>query len=133
MIFVTDECIMVHAARLLSAFDRENTIERLMDSVPQGTKDIEWLPKLAVRDPKPIVLTGDARILRNKVERAALAEAKLKFVCLSAGWMHLKWEDYAWKIIKAWPEIRGAVERTLKPTVFEVSTKNLKIERLYDS
>jgi hypothetical protein len=51
----------------------------------------------------------------------------LTFVYLVKGWTNLKWEDFAWKIIKCWPDVVRNVEKCRFPSVFEV-TINGKIE-----
>jgi len=94
-----------------------------------GTPDAEWISGLASWDPKPVVVGGDGRILRNKVELAALKRAQLTFVYLSKGWTNLPWGDIAWKIVKVWPTITSSVVRIRKPTVFEVTCgKTMKMQ-----
>ena len=130
MIFFTDECFMYKANRLIEAFDRENEIRPLLDHFDRGTPDTVWIPSVAKWTPKPIVICGDSRILRNKVERKALIEAQLVFIYLQSGWVHLQWPVFAWKIIKAWPAI-VVCAGALRPTVFEVSPNTLKVEKSY--
>ena len=103
--FFTDECFMRKANALLEAFDPENPIRALLDHFAPGTPDIEWIPAIAAWVPKPVIVCGDARILRNKVERAVLNEAGLTFICLAPGWTNLPWPTFAWKIIKVWPDV----------------------------
>jgi hypothetical protein len=131
MTFITDECVVIHANKLLEAFDRLHQIRPLLDYVDKGTPDTIWIPKLASWDPKPAVICGDARILRNKVERQVLKEAGLMWVCLADGWLNLKWDVYAWKLIKAWPEMRNSITRAVRPTVFVVSAQTLKVEKSF--
>ena len=130
MNFFTDECFMYKANALLEAFDRENQIIPLIDRFEPGTPDVVWIPAIATWNPKPIVVCGDGRILRNKVERQVLREAGLTFVCLASGWTNLEWHVFAWKIIKVWPTICD-VARNLRPTVFEVSAQTLKVQKAY--
>jgi hypothetical protein len=131
MIFFTDECFMYRANALLEAFDRENQIRALLDHFDRGTPDVVWIQKVAEWSPKPIIVCGDARILRNKVERNVLREAQLTFVCLSSGWTNLPWDVFAWKIIKVWPTIVQTAGSVIRPTVFEVSPQTLKVEKAY--
>lgn len=131
MIFFTDECFMYKANALLEAFDRENEIRPLLDYFERGTPDVAWIPSVAAWTPKPIIVCGDGRILRNKVERNVLKEAKLTFVCLSSGWTNLSWNVFAWKIVKAWPSIVQSAGGVIRPTIFEVSPQTLKIEKSY--
>jgi hypothetical protein len=131
MIFFTDECFMYKANALLEAFDRENEIRPLIDHFNSGTDDIAWIPAIAQWKPKPIVVCGDGRILRNKVERSVLKTAELTFVCLASGWTNLEWNQFAWKIVKAWPGIVQNASLAIRPTVFEISPQTLKIEKRY--
>jgi len=55
-----------------------------------------------------------------------LKECNLMFVCLAPGWPRLPWDDYAWKIVKVWPDIVKNVAQARYPMVFEV-TVGLKI------
>jgi hypothetical protein len=129
--FFTDECFIYKANALLEAFDRENKIRALVDHFPRGTPDVEWLRAVASWDPKPAIVCGDARILKNKVERAVLKDAGVTFLCLAPGWTNLPWPTFAWKIIKVWPDVVQEVTRVLRPTVFEISPQTLKIEKRY--
>lgn len=132
MKFFTDECFMYKANALLEAFDRENQMIPLLDVFPPGTKDVVWIPQVAAWAEKPIVICGDGRILRNKVERETLRGAGLKFVCLASGWTNLDWPTFAWKLIKVWPAIVLTSQLALRPTVFEVSCQTLKVEKSYE-
>lgn len=99
MIFFTDECFMYKANKLVEAFDRENEIRPLLDHFPAGTPDVEWIPAIAAWDPKPVVVCGDGRILKNKVERQVLKDAGLDLYLFSEwmdkfGMVGLRLENY---------------------------------------
>ena len=130
MIFVADENFTVLGVRLLEAFDPQNEIRHLTNSFPKGTPDTTWIPSLGERDPKPIIIGGDGRILKNKAECAALRQADLSFVYLTSGWTNLEWSVFAWKIIKVWPDVVRNVETAMRPTVYEVGPGNLKVKRI---
>lgn len=127
MIFFADENIPIDAVRILSIFERKHEVRALEDYFEKGTKDIEWMRGIAAWD-SPVVLCGDGRIIRNKVERQVLKECNLMFVHLSSGWPNLDWPIYCWKIIKVWPEIVTNVEQASKPMIFEVKPASLKIQ-----
>ena len=129
MIFLMDENISPHAARMLGHFDRKNEIRALEDHFEKGTPDVVWLTEVATWDSKPVIVGGDGRILKNPAERAALRSADLMFVYLASGWTKLPWEEQAWKIVKVWPAIVQNVVKTRHPTVFEVSVRSLKVDR----
>ncbi len=112
---------------MLSYFDRNNEMRASIAYFPKGTHDKDWLPVVASWGDKIVVVSGDARILKNRVERQVLKECKLGFVYLAPGWTKLQWEEYAWKIVKVWPDIVKNVEQTPYPSVFEVSM-GLKVQ-----
>lgn len=128
MTFFADENFTIHGVRLLEAFDLQNEIRHLTDSFDKGTPDVEWLGGVSTWIPKPIVVGGDGRILRNKVERQALRDADLSFVYLAPGWTNLRWQDMAWKLVRIWPDVVKNVERSRQATVFEIKTTSLKVE-----
>jgi hypothetical protein len=132
MIFITDENFPKHGNRMLEAFDREHQVRPLLDYVKAGTPDVVWINQLGQWNPKPAVISGDTRILRNSVERQALFSVKIMWVALGSGWTNLDWETiFAWKIVKAWPDIRNSVTRSLRPAVFELSI-NGKLDKRFD-
>jgi hypothetical protein len=130
VIFLADENFIRQAARLLEVFDPQNEVRHLTDCFETGTRDIEWIKAASEWEPRPVILGGDGRILRNKAERAALRTAHLSFVFLSSGWTNLPWSIFAWKIVKAWPDILASVERAGRPTIFEVKPGELKVARI---
>lgn len=131
MTFFTDECFIYKANALLEAFDRTHEIRALVDHFPRSTPDVDWIAAVSKWETKPVVVSGDGRILRNKVERAVLKEAQLTWFCLASGWTNLDWSTYAWKLIKVWPAVVGNAHRVLRPTVFEISPQTLKITRCF--
>jgi len=121
VIFFFDENISEYAARMLGYFDRKNEMRASVDYFKKGTPDTDWLSTVAKWGDKTVVVSGDARILLNKVERQVLKECKLTCVYLARGWTKLPWEESAWRIVKAWPDIVKNVEQAPYPSVFEVS------------
>lgn len=115
---------------MLALFEEKHQIRAYLDYFSPGTPDTEWMPKVASWDENDstIVISGDGRILRNEVEKQVLKECKLMYVYLSPGWTHVKWSDYAWKIIKAWPGIIKNVEQARFPMLFQVGVANLQIQ-----
>lgn len=130
MIFFADENISHRAARILEIFDPKNEVRALEHCFEKGTPDTEWMRAVGTWSPKPTILGGDGRILRNKVECGVLHDCDLMFVYLASGWTKIPWEEFAWKIIKAWPSIVQNVAKALQPTIFEVKLKTLKTERI---
>ena len=73
MNFFFDRCVAVHLARMLDAYDRDNTIGHLDDDrrFSPSTPDIEWINAIASDEPKPTLITADQRMRRDPVERHA--------------------------------------------------------------
>jgi hypothetical protein len=132
MRFFFDRCMSIRLARMVSAFDAEHTIRHHDEDsrFHAETPDAEWIAALAGEADPWVVLSGDGRILKNKVERAALLSANLKFFCMGKAWMAMRLHEYAWKFIKVWPDIVEAAAHH-KAKLFEVSGgKSLKVDPL---
>jgi hypothetical protein len=129
VIFFTDENISKNAAYMLSYVEPRHQVRAHLDYFKGGTPDTDWLREVASwnEDETTVVVCGDSRILKNKVERQVLKECELMFVLLAPGWLHLKWPVYAWKIVKAWPDIVKNVEQARYPMVFEVMAGTLTV------
>jgi hypothetical protein len=138
MRFFFDRNISKYIAQMLDAFsrgDRGGHEAKGLDDDPRFTKttgDVEWLAALGRDDPPWIVICGDAAILDNEVERAALDEANLTFFCFDKSWMKMRFEDQAWKLVKAWPSIVAKAQSVAnRPTIFKVRWgKSIEIEEL---
>jgi len=129
MIFFFDECVSPYMAAMLGQFDRDHEMRASSHYFDQGTPDTEWMPVVASWDNDVVVVSGDGRILRNKVERKVLKECGRSFVCLAPGWTKLPWNEYAWKIVKVWPDIRKNIEEARFSIILEVSL-SLKVQTL---
>jgi len=130
MEFFIDRNVPERLARLLDVFDRENSIVYHDDWFEPATADAEWLSALGSRDPRPSVVTGDGRILRNPAEGEALRRVGLTFFVFSRGWSGLRWEDRAWKTIKVWPLVVEAAEKARVSSIFEIPIGATKVERV---
>ena len=81
MKFFFDRNMSVYLARMISALERDHTIEH-HDEDPRfetTTPDTEWISVLGKDRPAWVVISGDGRVLRNKAEFSAdsFREAKL--------------------------------------------------------
>ena len=121
MRFFFDRCISIRIARMVSGFESNHTVRHHDDDTRFGptTQDTEWIEALANDGLSWIIVSGDGRILKNKVERAALEQTQLPFFCMAKAWMNMKIHEYAWKFMKVWPEIVEHAEHS-KARVFEV-------------
>ena len=127
MKFFMDRNLPQQLARLIEAFDRKSEVRHLDDEFDDQTPDTDWIAAIGKRDPVPVVICGDGRILRNPAEAQALRDARLTFFLMAEGWSGLKWEERAWKMIKVWPSI-AANASPRRPTIYRV-TVQLKVEQ----
>ncbi len=118
--FFTDENIPPYFGRMLDDFDQTHEVRACLDYFERGIIDVEWIRKVASWK-NPVAICGDGRILRNDVEKKVLKECGLTFVHLAPGWTNMKWQDQAWKIIKAWPDIVRNIQEASYPMLFEVA------------
>jgi hypothetical protein len=107
MIFFFDECISHHAVAMIGQFDRDHEMRASVHYFDPGAPDTEWMPIVASWGNDSVVVSGDGRILRNRVERKVLRDCRRSFVCLAPGWTKLPWSEYAWKIVK----VSGPISR----------------------
>jgi len=78
-------------------------IEEYGDNVAPG----EWMSVIGkpTAAHRPIVLTMDTGVRGNAVGIKAMKESRCSFVCLEHGWSKKPLQEFAWRILKAWPEI----------------------------
>ena len=69
-----------------------------------------------------MVLTGDMRISKNRPERLALTQAKLKGIALAPAYQKMPMHRRASTILWRWPDIENAVARFQPPFLFELPT-----------
>ena len=131
MIFLADENISTRLSRILDIFDTKYEYRSLTDYFEAGTKDVVWIREVAEWDPNPIILSGDERILRNKVERKVLKDSNLSCVFLSGSLLNLSWNDLVWKMLKVWPNVVRDVSKVRNPTVFVIKGRDLKVELIH--
>jgi hypothetical protein len=105
VIFFTDENFIHRAALMLRVFDDQHEVQPFLEQFARGTPDESWIPLVGGRNPKPIIVSGDGRILTNGVQRQLLRESGCIYVHLLPGWTNTSWETYAYKIIKYWPDV----------------------------
>lgn len=131
MNFFLDRCVPVAIGRALACVvaNQRHSVILHDDKFAPATSDVEWLSEIGKWSPKPVVISGDVRILRRQDEQRTLIEQDLTFVCLAPGWTAASPDDVTWKFFKAWPEIRDKSISCKLPSIFEVSFGgNLKVE-----
>lgn len=123
MRFFVDRCFPVAMCRAVASLQvGVHEIAYHDDFFAVDATDVEWLRAVGHWTPKPIVISADNRILKNKDELRELVTQDLTFICLKPGWSNMPPIEFAWKFFKAWLEIVPTVAKCRHPTVFEVST-----------
>jgi PIN like domain len=132
MRFFFDRNMSPRLARMIDIYERDSSVIHHDDDgrFAPTTTDVEWIRALAADDPPWVVLSGDGRILKNRVELAALNEARLTFFCMSKAWSHMGLHEYTWKFVKLWPSV---VELAKSPSrkIFEVAGAKIDLIRTY--
>ena len=124
MNFFFDRCVPIALARIVSALERSHKITHHDDDRRFGptTEDTEWLRVIGGDNPKPIVISGDGRILKKPVEVNALREQGLTFFLLAEGFQGMSARIQAWRFLKSWVNIIDECEKLRQPSVFRVRT-----------
>lgn len=129
MTFYTDENLAHALSRMIRHFDPDNRVIPHCRCFKQGIKDEDWIPAVAAWIPKPAVVLGDGRILRNPQLKRIAKASQLSFVVMGESFMETAWNDQAWKFVKMWPAIVKAVSKAHgKPMIFDVKIKAMQVE-----
>lgn len=124
-----DRCFPVQLCAAVAALEHgEHVVKYHDDHFAPTTTDVDWLRAVGAWTPKPIVVSGDVRILKKPDELRELVNQNLTFVFLSGGWTNIPFGDCVWKFFKAWPAILRETSRCRQPTAFKVSHSNSAIE-----
>ena len=114
---VVDEDLSPKVADLLNLCMGETVEAIRMPKELRGTEDTKWMAAIATRDPKPVVLTADKRILTRKLERDAVEANRLSLVVVAPSWMNLKWRFQCWRLLKAWPRVEDKLDDATEPVL----------------
>jgi PIN like domain len=122
MRFFFDRNMSIRIARMVHAYESDHTVRHHDEDARfhPRTTDEEWITALGKDEPPWVVLSGDGRILTNKVMRARVQQAGLIFFYMASPWMKMKIHEYAWKFMRIWPVIVDAAQHSKGP-LFEVA------------
>jgi len=130
MTFFIDANITIRAATVLENVFFKHRFKSIEDEFGAGVKDVEWLRQIAKRKDRPTVLSCDAKILADPIERKALEEAGVSYVLLTKGWANMPWTEQAWRLIKIWPRVVAAVSLKDEPCVFRILSATLLVQEV---
>lgn len=122
-----DRCMSIRLVQMLRISEqRHRDIAHHDDYFGQKTSDVQWISEICDWDPPPVVVSGDARILKRPDEVKAVAESNLTFLFMPDKWSQMSIDEMLWKFFKAWPDMRKCAAAT-EPTVFKLS-RSMKVE-----
>lgn len=131
MRFFFDRCMAIRIYQMAKILETKHDLCHHDDDgrFNQFTKDVEWISALSKDPIKPIVLTGDCRILKRPDEVRELRKSGLTYFCFADHFPDFEVHEQTWKFFKVWPEIIKEATVT-HPTVFEIKKgSSLKIEK----
>lgn len=130
--FFFDRSADRYVARMLNAWDRDNTITHQEDDrrFVQGDPDTKIIRLAASDTPKPVFITADEANKKHPEERRALAEAEMTVVFLKSGYHDIDFHTRSWKFLALWPELVRTVSRVKAPTAFEITAAMKKLDRI---
>ena len=86
------------------------------DHFRKNTQDVDWIPEIGKRG--WVILTKDARIGKNQIERLAVADARVKMFVLVS--QNLSGADMANIFLKSIPEMEKFIRRNISPFIAKV-------------
>ena len=132
MKFFFDNNISIRLVRALrELLSDRHVIQHLRDRFRPNTSDIEWIEELA-RESGWIIVSGDLRITRNRLESEALRHSRLTAFFLAKGWMNRPPLEQAWRLIRWWPGLLEEARHANPGTGFRVPLRPAgKLKRIY--
>lgn len=82
--------------------------------------DIEWIDHLRKSPEDWIFVSGDARVLKNPAERAALRSAGLHGFILAAAYQRTPLNQTAAALVWRWPELLKVTQLLAAPSMHEI-------------
>jgi len=122
--FFFDRNACVRTARMLAIYEGPSghliRHHNQDDRFNQKSDDVDIIQTLQQEDPAWVFVGGDGKILKNKVELAALAECDLTYLIFNHVWCNKRIEETCWMMIKGWPRIALEIERLKTHSIVEL-------------
>lgn len=127
-----DNCVSVALARAVSELARAQGIEviHLSDRFARNTPDEEWM--LALRSEGWVIISGDTRITRGKIERAAWHESGLTAFFFGDGWSSRKYWVQATELVRWIPIIVKIASDSRPGSGFLLPFKGKEPKQIYE-
>lgn len=130
MKIILDNNLPPKLAEILDRFDRDNSVRHIRDFQKEDEDDVSWLTRFGQWKSKPVIVSGDSRILANPAEMQALTTANLTFVHLKSDWCRIPWKKKVLRLMEIWSELAVELDSIRAPTLFQVSYRGRKIDRV---
>ncbi|PDQ18414.1 hypothetical protein CN311_24880 [Mesorhizobium sanjuanii] len=125
-----DENLPPALAKALHAlFNGDHQVVHLRARFGSGVKDREWIEKLSAEG-RWIVISGDRRITRNRVEYAAFRNSRLVGFFLSKGLYKAPLVKQMERILSLWGAIETQSGIVAGGAMFMLPMKSTKLEQL---
>ena len=134
MRFFFDNCISiryVRALRILAEFQKYELAHLSEKFDVEGVKDAEWISVLAKEGGWAIV-SGDPRITRGKIERAAWRESGLTGFFFSDGWASRGLWTQAEDLVHWWPQIVLEARNAIPGSGYLLPFRGKKMQKVYE-
>lgn len=102
------------------AIEGHYEVKHLRDMFESSIKDHVWINGLA-KDGDWVIITGDVRIAKNPVNKAALQESGLTIFYFPKGFTSMNNLEQSWRTIKVWPEIIKIAKKHPKGSSFKIT------------
>lgn len=136
MNFFFDRCVPIALARMVAALETKlhHVVHHDNDErFHSKTTDVEWMQAIGGDQPKPIVISGDGKILKRPDEVNTLREQRLTFFLLGEDFEEMPARVQAWKFLKSWESIVDICEKKIRePSIYRVragTSQKVEFER----
>jgi hypothetical protein len=127
---LVDENLSPALARALNAlFAGQHEIVHIRDRFGPGVKDVDWISRLSA-DGQWIVISGDRRITRNRVEYAAFRSSRMIGFFLSRGLYKAPVVKQMERLLALWPTIEQQSGLVAGGAMFELPMRSTRVEQL---
>ncbi len=126
-----DSCVARAMADAVASLARAQRIEvvHLTQEFAPSTPDVEWITALRGRD--VVLVSGDTRITRNPVERAAWQESGLTAFFLDDGWASKKFWVQAGELVRWCPVIIDTARTCAQGSGYRLPFKGTEPKLIY--
>jgi hypothetical protein len=127
---IVDENLSPALAKALNAlFAGEHTVIHLRDKFGHGVADVDWIKSLS-DEGSWVVISGDRRITKNRVEAEAFRRSNLVGFFLSKGLYKSRVTKQMERLLALWETIERQVLLVQGGAMFELPMKSTRLAQL---